>query len=458
MPDVPGTRAPGVRDLLRLPDFRRLYLAQSISDLGDAMTYLALFLLVLDLTGSTAAVALMSILVALPPVLVGLFAGAFADRHDRRRIMLASDTLRAVVVAGMVFAARAETVPLLFVLATVQAVVGTFFSPARMALVPRAVPADGLLAANSLGQMTRMVMGVVGAGIAGVVAGAIGIAWPILLVDAATFLASVLLVLRVTPALGRPLADGPAQAAPGARPAQRETLGAAVVEGLRVVARSRTLVAALGGVAVTMLGVGAINVLFIPFLVRDLGASPMWAGPLEAAQTVSMILAGSMVATLASRLRLPRLFTGGIAGLAACVALLAVVPGPWVLMLVMFAVGWFVMPVQAATMTLVQRATTDATRGRVGGALNAAIQGASIGSMALAGLLADVIGIRMVFLAGGAVAAIAAIVAWALFRGADPDELGVTEARGVGGHGGPCVGNGAPAPAESVPAPDGATA
>ncbi len=84
MTDVPGTPSTGVRALLRIPDFRRLYAAQSISDIGDGMTYLALFLLVLHLTGSTAAIALMSILVALPPVTVGLFAGAWADRHDRR--------------------------------------------------------------------------------------------------------------------------------------------------------------------------------------------------------------------------------------------------------------------------------------------------------------------------------------------------------------------------------------
>ena len=102
MSDTPAPAAIGVRDLLRIPDFRRLYLAQSISDIGDGMTYLALFLLVLDLTGSTAAIALMSILVALPPVTVGLFAGAWADRHDRRRIMIASDSLRAVVVLGIV--------------------------------------------------------------------------------------------------------------------------------------------------------------------------------------------------------------------------------------------------------------------------------------------------------------------------------------------------------------------
>ncbi len=70
----------------------------------------------------------------------------------------------------------------------------------------------------------------------------------------------------------------------------------------------------------------------------------------------------------------------------------------------MFAVGWFVMPVQATTMTIVQQATSDGTRGRVAGALNAAIQTASIGSMAAAGILADVIGMRAVFALGGAVA------------------------------------------------------
>ena len=62
------------------------------------------------------------------------------------------------------------------------------------------------------------------------------------------------------------------------------------------------------------------------------------------------------------------------------------------------------MPVQATTTTIVQQSTTDATRGRVAGALNASIQAASIGSMAVAGILADVVGIRWVFAGGAAVA------------------------------------------------------
>jgi MFS family permease len=114
---------------------------------------------------------------------------------------------------------------------------------------------------------------------------------------------------------------------------------------------------------------------------------------------------------------LARLFVGGTAGVAACVGLMAIAPGPWALLLIMFGVGWFVMPVQATTMTLVQRGTDDTTRGRVAGALNAAIQTASIGSMAAAGILAEVIGMRTVFALGAAVALLAAIVAAALFRG-----------------------------------------
>ncbi len=130
-----------------------------------------------------------------------------------------------------------------------------------------------------------------------------------------------------------------------------------------------------------------------------------------------MILAGGLMGGLSTRFSIPRLFVGGIAGLALCVGLLSIAPGPWALLIVMFAVGWFVMPVQATTMTIVQRATTNETRGRVAGALNAAIQTASIVSMAAAGILADITGIRVVFAVGGAVALLAAVVAWSLFRG-----------------------------------------
>lgn len=401
--------SPGVRDLLRIPDFRRLYLAQAVSDIGDGMTYLALFLLVMSLSSSTALIALVSILVAVPPVTIGLFAGAWADRSDRRRIMIASDTLRAGIVLALVPAAILGSVPLVLALAFAQSVVGTFFSPARGALVPKTIPESGFLAASSLSQATRMVASVVGATVTGALAAVAGIEWPVFIVDAATFAISVLLVARVTPSLGRPDAAAAAQI-------RESGMGRAVRDGLGVIARSGPLIAAISGVTVTMLGVGAINVLFVPFLVRDLGGSPAWAGPMEAAQTTSMVIAGALMAVLAARLRPQAILVGSLVGIGVCIALLGASPTPLAMLVISFAVGWFVMPLQAVTMTIVAQSTTDATRGRVGGTLNAVTQTASIASMALAGIFADIIGMRVVFFVGGGIAMLAAVVAWALFR------------------------------------------
>ncbi len=411
MTDTPVARPMGVRDVLRIPGFRRLFMAQAISDIGDGMTYLALYLLVLDLTGSTAAIALISILVALPPVTIGLFAGAYADRLDRRRIMIVSDTLRAGIVLALVLFPTAATLPFVFLLALAQAVVGTFFSPARAAIVPRVVPSEGLIAANSLTQMSRVVGSVVGVAFTGAVAGAAGVVWPAFVIDAATFLASAAIVYTVSRDAGRIRADA-------ATAARERGIRGSVMDGLRVIARSRPLIATLGGVSVTMLGLGAINVLFVPFLFGDLGANPGWAGPVEGAQALSMILASGLVAGLAARFRVSSLFVAGLAGVAVCVGSLALASGVGMVLVSMFAVGWFVTPVHATTMTIVQQSTTDDVRGRVSGALNAVIQTATIASMAVAGILGQVVGIRVVFLAGGVIAGFAAIVAWLLFRSA----------------------------------------
>ena len=95
---------------------------------------------------------------------IGLFAGAYVDRADRRRIMLASDLLRRAAVLGFVFVGSASALWLLFILAFVQSSVGTFFAPARGAVIPKVVPPEGLLAANSVAQATRVVSGIAAPG------------------------------------------------------------------------------------------------------------------------------------------------------------------------------------------------------------------------------------------------------------------------------------------------------
>jgi MFS family permease len=108
------------------------------------------------MTGSTAALALMAIALAVPAIIVGPVAGVFVDRWERRRVMLASDLIRAAIVLGFLLVRSPDQLWILYLLAIAHATVGTFFFPARAALMPRVVPAEGLMAAKSLNQIAGL--------------------------------------------------------------------------------------------------------------------------------------------------------------------------------------------------------------------------------------------------------------------------------------------------------------
>jgi len=422
MSDRPAGATIGVRDVLRLADFRRLWAAQAISDVGDGLTLLTLMLLVNELTHSTMALAAISIALAIPPLTIGIVAGSYADRWDRRRIMVVSDSMRAVVVLGFVAAGRAELLPLILVLALVQSSIGTFFSPARGALVPRVVPPEGLLAANSITQATRVIAGVIGSALAGLIVGVAGLTWPAFVIDSATFAVSALLVVGVTPALGRPSA---------AEQVAASGVGASVIEGLRLVGRSRLLSTTLFALALTMLGLGAINVLFLPLIVNVLGVNPAWLGAVDLAQSASMVLSAGLVAALAARLRPSTIVTVALVAVAVLLGLIGAATHVAQVLLLVFGIGWFITPVQAAVVTIFQTGVPDALRGRAMATLQAAMSGASVASMALAGVFGDLVGVRSVFLLGAVVVGLGGLAAVLLYRGADAAPVGEAEVPAV---------------------------
>jgi MFS family permease len=395
------------RDVLRIPDFRRLFVGQTISDFGDAMTSLALLLVVYKLTDSTAALALMAICLALPQVTVGVIAGVYVDRWDRRRVMLVSDLLRAAIVLGFVFVQSTDTLWLLYVLALTQAAIGTFFTPARTALIPSIVNSDGLLPANSLSQAGRLIAGVLGTGAAGVIVGLFAVTWPVFVVDSLTFLVSFLFVLRIS---------ATAEVARKASAARTSVLRG-VAEGMQVVGRSRLLTGALISAGVVMLGLGAINVLFVPLLINELQVPATWFGAIDLAQTSSMILSAIVLAGVLGRFGVTRVITWGMAGVAVIIGLLAGVTAVWQVLVLLFVIGWLVTPLQAALTTIIQTEAAEQVRGRVAALVSTVTTTASVVSMAIAGIFGDLIGVRGVFLAGAAVVALAAVSAFVLFRG-----------------------------------------
>jgi MFS transporter, DHA3 family, macrolide efflux protein len=399
-----------VRDVLRIPDYRRLFAGQAISDIGDGITLFLVLLVINDLTGSTIALALMAIAEAVPAFTVGLVAGVYVDRWDRRRVMLASDLLRAAIVLSFAFVQTVELLPLFFILGFVQASIATFFRPARGALLPHIVPAEGLASANSLAQASQVIGSVIGTGIAGLIFANFGSGIAGFAIDSATFLVSFALIAGISPEAGRVTAERAAAAA-------AESVRGGVLAGLRIVRGSRVLSGVMLAAGITMLGLGAVNVLFVPLLINDLGVDPAWMAAIELAQTSAMILAAGAVAFLARRLSPTTIISLGLAVIGACIGLVAGVSAVWQVILILFAVGLALTPLQAMVQTVVQTAAGDTTRGRVVSVLQASISTASVASMAIGGVLAAVIGIRSVYLVAAGVVLAAAGLSVLMFRG-----------------------------------------
>lgn len=394
-----------MRQLLGIRDFRLLFVGQAMSNWGDGLTNITLLILTQRLTGSVAAVAGTAIAIALPQLFLGMLAGVFVDRWDRRRVMIASDVLRGLLVLGFIAVGSADDLWLLYGVAFLQAAVGVFFNPAKGALIPRIVGKERLLAANSMMETSRVVFSLLGTAAAGIWAGVGDSLWPIFVVDSITFIASAGFEWAIrTPSRAERTTD----------PAKVLT---EMMTGIRVALSSRVLVGILTGAGVLMFGLGAVNVLLVPFVVGDLGVSEAWFGALEASQVTSMVASGTLVALLAARFKPTSLVSAALISVGAVIAAISLVTEAWHLMLVLFAVGWFVTPLQASVSTLVQSEVPDDMRGRIGSALGTVIGSANVASMALAGGAAALLGTRNVFIASGVIAVIAGLLTIWLFRG-----------------------------------------
>jgi MFS family permease len=124
------------------PDFRRLWLAQFVSQTGSQMQVVAINWHVYLLTHSALALGFVGLTRVLPVIVFSMWGGVLADRADRRRVMFVSQsamTLVSVALAGLAWARR-DSVAALYLLNAVQAAAVAFDNPSRQALVPRLVP------------------------------------------------------------------------------------------------------------------------------------------------------------------------------------------------------------------------------------------------------------------------------------------------------------------------------
>ncbi len=182
-------------------DYRLLAGGMSVSLLGDGLFLVALAWQVYTMSDAPAALATVGIAMTIPTITCLLIGGAVSDRFDRRLVMLAADTVRAVALA--LLATLSVTGALAFwellAIAVVYGAATAFFNPASDALVPQLLPADVLAQANSLDQLIRpMALRLAGPALGGLMVGAIGAGWTFGL-DAASFAISVVALLAMSP-------------------------------------------------------------------------------------------------------------------------------------------------------------------------------------------------------------------------------------------------------------------
>jgi len=175
--------------------FRRLWIAEVVSLLGDWFNTIALYELVARLTGSPFALGAVFIFKMLPLGLASPLAGLLVDRFDRRKVMLASDLIRAVLVLGFLLIDEAHEVPLLYLLIASVTVVGSVFQPARSASLPNVTSRRELLTANALSAATWSTMLAVGAALGGFATEWLGTD-AVFLIDSGSYLVSALFILR----------------------------------------------------------------------------------------------------------------------------------------------------------------------------------------------------------------------------------------------------------------------
>jgi MFS family permease len=192
-----STQPVGYIDLLkRNRSFRQLWLGQVVSQMGDWFDTIALYTIILNLTGSGRDVGLLLVARFVPSFFFGPLSGVVADRFSRRTIMIVSDVLRAVVVLGFLFVRRADQLWIIYVLTVFQLGLSTFFEPAKTAVIPSIVEDRELVAANAISSVTWSAMLTLGAAIGGVITGWFGTNAAFIL-DALSYLLSAWLIFTV---------------------------------------------------------------------------------------------------------------------------------------------------------------------------------------------------------------------------------------------------------------------
>ena len=380
-------RRPPLPPLLREnASFRRFFLGQSVSLVGDQITSIALPLTaVLALHATAGQMGALTTAYLVPNLIFSLHAGAWVDRRGRRRhVMIATDLGRAALIGSIpiAYALGHLTWPQLYVVAFLTGVLSVFFSVAYGAMIQMLVPRKEYVAANSLVHGSRAFSFLAGTSIGGVLVQLLRGPYA-LAVDAVSFLWSALFLRRME--LAEP---------PGAPP---EAGG--LTAGARWIRRNPIIRAELLGVATLNFFNFIFFALFVLYATRALGVNAATLGIVLGAASVGTLSGSFVTARISRRVGVGPAFVAGCFLFPAPLILVPAAGGPrWLVIGCLFVseftsgIGLMLLDIMAGTISA--SLIPAALRSRVSGAFNVVNYGVRPLGTAAGGVLGSLIGLR----------------------------------------------------------------
>ncbi|MDR3700713.1 MAG: MFS transporter [Candidatus Sulfopaludibacter sp.] len=277
-------------------NYRNTWVGQVVSEIGDHFNNIAVFSLALATTKSGLVVSGIMLSRAIPAMLAGPLAGVVLDRFDRKRVMIASDLVRAVVAGGFILTVNHPKAWALYVLSGLLMLASPFFTSGRAAILPAIATSEELHTANSLTQTTQWTTLAAGAFLGGTSVMQFGYRWAFA-GNALSFLISAFCISRLF-LPGR-----------GFRPPRRALTEAEVVrpwheytEGLKYM-RSVPLILGLLMVNIGWAtGGGAAQILFSVFGELVFNRGPAGLGEIWGCAGLGLLCGGALAYTIGRRL------------------------------------------------------------------------------------------------------------------------------------------------------------
>ena len=381
--------------------FRRLLASSWATNLGDGIAVAAGPLLVASLTSDAFLISLAALLRWAPPLVFGLYAGVLSDRLDRRRLVVAANVVRAVVLAILValVAAGVDSVAAVLVGLGLLATAEVFVDNTSATLLPMLVGRDDLATANARVQAGFITMNQLCGPALGAALFAAGRAWP--------FLAQAVLVGAGIALLWRITLPPRARAGAGASGLRRD-----IVEGLRWTVRHPAVRTLAVTILVFNITFGAAWSVLVLYTTERLGMGAVGFGLFTTTSAVGGLAGTTLYGRITRRFSLGAVMRAGLVIETLTHLGLAVTTSPWVALVIAFAFGAHAFVWGTTSVTIRQRAVPSELQGRVGSAYAICVFGGLVLGSVVGGVLASHFSVTAPFWFAFAGSAVLVVALW----------------------------------------------